>query len=62
MSRTGVARPAFPANLRKLQLQFATEEAYQQYLTGRAPTTSRRIRHPLDVMAHGGEPQHVGAC
>jgi len=62
MSRTGVARPAFPANLRKLQLQFATEEAYQQYLTGRAPTPSRRIRHPLDVMAHGGEPQHVGAC
>jgi len=32
MSRTGVARPAFPANLRKLQLQFATEEACRQYL------------------------------
>ena len=33
MSRTGVARPACPANLRELQRQFATAEACQQYLT-----------------------------
>ena len=33
MSRTGVARPAFPAHLRELQRQFATAEACQQYLT-----------------------------
>ena len=33
MSRPGVARPAFPANLRELQRQFATAEACQQYLT-----------------------------
>ena len=39
MSRTGVARPAFPANLRKLQLQFATEEAYQ------SPDGARAGRH-----------------
>ena len=41
MSRTGVARPACPANLRELQRQFATAEACQQYLTAsRGPTDS----------------------